>query len=152
MSTETISRPGGATAIGVLNLVFGGISLIVGVLGLAVAFGYFSLGGGFIVLGLVQVLGFLFTILEIVAGILLLANKKSGITLSFTYAIGNIALTVLGYVLQMTMASAMGGLSGGAGAAAAGIGLLGLVLAIAYSVVILFVLRSAAIKSFYANR
>lgn len=152
MSTETAVRPGGATAIGVLNIVFGGISLITGLISLAGAFAYFSLGGAAIVLGLVNILGFLFTIIEIVAGIMLLVNKRSGITLSYAYAIANIAITVLSYVLTLTVSSALGGLSGGAGAAVAGIGILFLLLAIAYSVVILIVLRSESIKTFYANR
>ena len=153
MSTENVVRPGGATAIGVLNIVFGSISLIAGLMSLGQAFSNFSSGGAAIVQSLANILGFIFSIIEIVAGIMLLLNIKSGITLSYVYAIANIAITVLSYVLILIASISLGALSGGAGAAVlAGAGLLILLLTIAYSVIILIVLRSEAIKNFYAHR
>ena len=121
----TAARPGGLTALAVLNFVFGGLGLIFCLLGVVGLSAIMALGGSGVVVALISlVLGLVGSVLMIIAGVGYLKMKKSARMMANGYAV----LAIINAILSIAM---LGG------------GVVGNIIGLAYAGVTLFAVNMA---------
>jgi hypothetical protein len=128
------ARPGAVTAFGVLHIVFGALSIIGAIIGLAgsAAAGGLARGvgvstGGAVAVGVIfSILALGVSVILLIAGIMLLGGKKPAIKLSLVYVIASLGVRVLNIIVGLIL-----GL---------GLGWTFTIIGIAYPLVVLFVL------------
>lgn len=126
-------KPGAVTAFGVLHIVFGAISIIGAIIGLAgsVAGGAVMgalgarAGGAFAVGIIFSILALFVAIILLIAGIMILGKKPKALGLSLVYVIASIAVRVINIIVS---AIVFGG----------GVGWTFTIIGIAYPLVVLF--------------
>jgi len=101
-------RPGAVTAFGILHIIFGAISILGAIIGLAGALVGGAIvgaagvgGGGFVAVTVIfSVLGLIVAVILLVAGIMLLGKKPAALTLSLVYVIASIAVRVINIIVS----------------------------------------------------
>lgn len=128
------ARPGVVTAFGVLHIVFGGLSIIGAIIGLAgsaavggMARGFGASTGGAIAVAVIfSILALAVAVVLLIAGILLIGGKKPALKLSLVYVIASLGVRVLNIIVGLIMG--------------VGLGWTFTIIGIAYPLVVLFVL------------
>jgi hypothetical protein len=128
------ARPGVVTAFGVLHIVFGGLSIIGAIIGLAgsaavggMARGFGASTGGAVAVAVIfSILALAVAVVLLIAGILLIGGKKPALKLSLVYVIASLGVRVLNIIVGLIMG--------------VGLGWTFTIIGIAYPLVVLFVL------------
>jgi len=122
------------TAFGVLHIVFGGLSIIGAIIGLAgsaavggMARGFGASTGGAVAVAVIfSILALAVAVVLLIAGILLMGGKKPALKLSLVYVIASLGVRVLNIIVGLIMG--------------VGLGWTFTIIGIAYPLVVLFVL------------
>jgi len=141
MSEEEVTavaneRPTAATVIAIISLVFGGFGVIFGLIGL----GAFKIS---VLSGSLSLISLLISSILVGAGVTLLLNKKIALLLSNVYVFGNIAYAVANFIYFMIVLRSLGSFG-------TGMAIFGLIIGVAYPLVIFFVLlKNESAVTFY---
>lgn len=135
MSDQTsASRPTVATVFAVLHMVFGGLGLLFGLIGMGASFSMSAING------ILSILSLLISALLLVAGIFLITNKSNALDLSKYYAFGSLGLTIISAIYLIAAFGIAGFLAA----------IVSVLLGIIYPILILVLLvNSDAVKGYY---
>jgi len=134
------ARPTVATVFAILHFVFGAIAALIAIVGIFTAFSLFKLFGSGAIAPLIYfILGLTSTVVMILAGVSLIANKSNAIQMNLYYVFASVGVTVINTI--MSIASTTVNFS-----------VVAILIGLAYPALVFFlIVKNEEVKSFYAS-